>query len=138
VSVVEALLIIQYSVLVARSGYRVHRKCSGIKGSLYKVMKTFVSRSCVNAVTGAGCTSVDIGVNANLELVDKFYSSGYMLSVYGDANAVVETRIQIGQNEFRQLVPLLTNKDISIKTNKMISGSASKRDWPSLTIHGTP
>jgi len=26
----------------------------------------------VNPVTGAGCTSVDIGVNANLELVDKF------------------------------------------------------------------
>jgi len=47
----------------------VHRKCSGIKGSMYKVMKTFVCRGCANPVTGTRCTSRDIGVNANLELV---------------------------------------------------------------------
>jgi len=50
----------------------VHRKYSGIKGSIYKVMKTFVCRGCVNPVTSTGGTSVDISVNANLELVDKF------------------------------------------------------------------
>ena len=50
----------------------VHRKCSGIKGSMYKVMKTFICRHCMIQVTDTGCTSVDIGVNANLELVDKF------------------------------------------------------------------
>jgi len=33
-----------------------------------------------------------------------------MLSVDGDADAAMETRIQIGWNKFRQLVPLLTNK----------------------------
>jgi len=46
-----------------------NRKCSGIKGSMCKVMKTFVCRGCVNPVTGTGRTSVDVGVNANLELV---------------------------------------------------------------------
>jgi len=35
-----------------------------------KVNKSFVSRGCVNPVTGTGCTSVDIGVSAYLELVD--------------------------------------------------------------------
>jgi len=35
----------------------------------------------MNPVTGTGHTSVDIGVNANLELVDKFCYSGDMLSV---------------------------------------------------------
>ena len=39
---------------------------------MYKVMKTFVSRDCMNPVTGTGCTSVDIGGDVNLELVDKF------------------------------------------------------------------
>ena len=29
----------------------VHRKCSGIKGSIYKVMKTFICRGCMNPVT---------------------------------------------------------------------------------------
>jgi len=82
------------------------RKCSGIKVSMY--------RGCINPVTGRGSTSVDIGVNANLELVDKFCYLGDMLSVDGDADASVETRIRIGWNKFRQLVPLLTNKDISL------------------------
>jgi len=30
----------------------------------------------------------------------------------GDADAVVDARIGIGWNKFRQLVPLLTNRDI--------------------------
>jgi len=34
----------------------VHRKCSCIKGSMYKLMKTFVCRDCVNPVTGTGGT----------------------------------------------------------------------------------
>jgi len=68
----------------------------------------------MNPVTGTGCTSVDIGGDANLELVDKFCYLGNMLSVDGDADAAVETRIRIGWNKFRQLIPLLTNKDISL------------------------
>jgi len=39
---------------------------------MYKVMKTFICTGCTNPVIGTGCTSVDIGDNANLELVDKF------------------------------------------------------------------
>jgi len=89
----------------------VHRKCSGKKGSMYKVMTKFLCRGCTNPVTGTGRTSVDIGVNANLELMDRFGHLGDMLSVDGDADAAVETRIRIGLNKFRQLVPLLTNKD---------------------------
>jgi len=76
----------------------VHRKCSSIKGRMYKLMKTFVCRGCVNAVTGTGCTSVEIGVNANLGLVDKFCCLGDMLSVDRDADAPVEIRIRIGWN----------------------------------------
>jgi len=42
---------------------------------------------------GTGCTNVDIGVNANLELLDKFCYLGDMLSVDGDDDAAVENRI---------------------------------------------
>jgi len=38
----------------------------------------------------------------------------HLVSVDGDADAALETRIRIGWNKFRQLVPLLTNKDISL------------------------
>jgi len=37
-----------------------------------------------------------------------------MLSVDGDADAVVEARIRVGWNKFRQLVPLLSNRVISL------------------------
>ena len=90
----------------------VHKKCSGTKGRMSKVGKSFIYRGCLNPVTSAGHTSVDIGASAKLELVDKFCYLGDMLSVDGDA--AVETTIRIGWNKFRQLVPLLTNKDVSL------------------------
>ena len=39
---------------------------------------------------------------------------GDMLSVDGDADAAAEARIRIDWNKFRLLVPLLTNKDVSL------------------------
>ena len=79
-----------------------HKKCSGIKGSMSKVAKSFICRGCLNPVTSAVRTSVDIGASAKLELVDKFCSLGDMLSVDGDADAAVEARIRIGWNKFSQ------------------------------------
>ena len=62
---------------------------------MLKVAKSFICRGCLNPVTSAGRTSVDIGASAKLELVDKFCD---MLSVDGDADAAVEARIRIGWN----------------------------------------
>ena len=39
----------------------VHKKCSGIKGSMSKVAKSFICTGCLNPVTSAGRTSVYIG-----------------------------------------------------------------------------
>ena len=113
----------------------VHKKCSGIKGSMSKV--AFICRGCLNPVTSAGRTSVDTGASAKLELVDKFCYLGDMLSVDGDADAAVEARIRIGWNKFRRLVQLLTNKDVSLimrgrlysscVRNSMLHGSET---WP--------
>jgi len=59
---------------------------SVIEGSIYKVMNSFLCRDCV---TSTGSTSVDIGDNANLVLVDKFCYFGDMLSVDRYADAAV-------------------------------------------------
>ena len=77
-------------------------------------MNSFICKGCLNPVNNRDRTSIHIGDSANLELVDKFCYLGDMLSVDGVANAAVEARIQIRWNKFRQLVPLLTNKDISL------------------------
>jgi len=42
----------------------------------------------VNPVSGTECTSVDIGLNASLELVDKFCYLGDMLNVDGDSRCI--------------------------------------------------
>jgi len=76
---------------------------------------------------------VDIGASAKLELVDKFYYLSDMLSVDGDADAAVEARIQIGWNKFRQLVPLLTNKDVSLNMRGRLYSSCVR----SSMLHGS-
>jgi len=64
-------------------------------------------------------------------------SLGDMLSVDGDADAAVEARMGIGWNKFRQLVPLLTNSDISlIRRGRLYSSCVRSRmlrgseTWP--------
>jgi len=54
---------------------------SGIKGSMSKVAKSFICIGCLNPVTSAGRTSVDIGASAKLELVYKFCYLGDMLCI---------------------------------------------------------
>ena len=56
-----------------------------------------------------------------------------MLSVDGDADAAVETRIQIGWNKFRQFVPLLTNRDISLIRRGRLYSSCVR----SSMLHGS-
>ena len=62
---------------------------------MVKVIKSFTCKGCLNPVTSARRTSVDIGASANLELVDMFCYLGDMLSVEGDADAAVEARIRV-------------------------------------------
>jgi len=87
---------------------------------MYKVMKIFLCTCCKNQLIGTGRTSADFVVKANLELVDKFCYLGDVFSIDIDANAAVETRIQIGWNKFRQLVPVLTNKNISLIEREIV------------------
>ena len=57
-----------------------------------------------------------------------------MLSVDGGADAAVEARIRIGWNKFRQLVPLLTNKDVSLIMRGRLYYSSCVR---SSMLHGS-
>ena len=65
------------------------------------------------AGTAANLTYITI-ITITIALQYLYCYLGDMLSVDRDADAAVETRIRIGWNKFRQLVPLLTNKDISL------------------------
>ena len=60
-----------------------------------KVAKSFICRGCLNPVTSAVRTSVDIGATAKLELVDKFCYLGDMLSVDGDADVLWRPELEL-------------------------------------------
>ena len=51
----------------------------------------------------------------------------------GDADAAVEARIRIGWNKFRQLVPLLPNKDVSLIMRGRLYSSCVR----SSMLHGS-
>jgi len=53
-----------------------------------KVAKSFIYRGCLNPVTSASRTIVDIGASVK-ELLDKFCYLGDKLSVDGDADAAL-------------------------------------------------
>jgi len=94
-------------------------------------MKSFVCRGCMNPVTSTGRTSVDIGVNANLQLVDKFFRwhvecKWRCWCSCGDQNSN-------WWNKFRQLVPLLINKDISL----IVRGRLYSSCVQSSMLHGS-
>jgi len=111
----------------------VHGRCSGIKGGMYKVVKSFVCGGCVNPVTGTGRTGVDIGGDAGLELVDGFCYLGDVLGVDGDADAAVETGVRVGWRRFRRLVPLLASRDISLTVRGRLCSSCVR----SSMLHGS-
>ena len=124
----EVLVVIQYSELVVRSG---HKTNIVLRRAACIVMKSFVCRGGLNPVTS--CTCLDIGASANLDVVDKFCYLGDMLSVDGDADAAVEARVRIGWNKFRQLVPLLTSRDISLVRRGRLYSSCVR----SSMLHGS-
>ena len=76
---------------------------------------------------------MDIGDVVSLELVDQFCYLGDMLSVDGDADAVFEARVHQRSDKFRQLVPLLTNKDVSL----LMSGKLHRSCGHSCMLHGS-
>ena len=59
--------------------------------------------------------------------MDEFCYLGNMLSIDDDADAAVETRIRTGWNKLRQLVPLLSNKDISMTLRKIVQQLCAKQ-----------
>jgi len=60
---------------------------------MIKVSKSFACRGCTDQRVSVDRTSMDIDDGASLEVVDKFYYKGDMLSVDGDADAAVKARV---------------------------------------------
>ena len=83
----------------------VHAKCSGLKGQLAKASAVADRNNEENAMLA----------RSNLEVVDKFCYLGGMLDAGGGAESSTVTRARNGWKKFKELLPLLTIKAISLK-----------------------
>ena len=92
----------------------VHKKCSGIKG-LLRPDHEFMCARCLGtawAIDEREVSEVEVG-NEKLEVVPEFCYLGDMLSAGGGCKLAAITCCKCAWGEFRQLLPLLTNRPVS-------------------------
>ena len=86
-------------------------KCSGIKGSLAKVVN-FKCKGCCGEITYVPTVEKVNLANCELQVVDKFCYLGDMIDASGGAESIC--RLQCGWKKFRDLLPLLTTKAVPL------------------------
>jgi hypothetical protein len=98
----------------------VHKKCSGVKGSLQSVGCSFLCRRCVDGTTATANTAgevpkgLDIGDGNVVEKVGKFCYLGDMINADGGADSAVVARVRCAWKKFRELAPILAHKGASL------------------------
>ena len=93
----------------------VHKRCSGLSGSLNAV----VGFECSRCVEGLGYGEVkkdmEIELGGKLEWVDKFCYLGDMIGSGGGAEEASRARVRCAWGKFRELSPILTSRGASLK-----------------------
>ena len=95
----------------------VHKKCSGIKGCLQPESEFTCARCLGTARAIDERQSLEVEVaNEKLEVVPEFCYLGDMLSAGGGCELAAITRCKCAWGKFRQLLPLLTNRQVPLLT----------------------
>ena len=104
----------------------VHAKCSGLEGQLAKATNFVCSQCSGGAVADRNNEEKVMLAESNLEVVDKFCYLGDML----DAGDGAESS---GWKKFRELIPLLPTKSISLKVKGELYASCIR----SVMLYGS-
>ena len=103
----------------------VHKKCSGIKGPLTSDLNFRCAR-CLGTAWPADGRLVMIG-EEKLEVTLEFCYLGDMLSAGGGCELASITRCKCAWAKFRQLLPLLANRHLSLLTRGRVYSTCVKR-----------
>ena len=106
------------SIRCTACGSWVHRRCSGVRGSLTAASATFVCKRCMGVMprrstVGDGEELTVAG--QSYEVVTRFCYLGDMLDAGGGSEAAVSARIRGGWRKFRELAPFLTSRAPSLR-----------------------
>ena len=102
----------------------VHKKCSGIQGRLL-CESEFTCARCLGtarAIDGRQSLEVEVG-NEKLEVVPEFCYLGDILSAGGSCKLAAITRCKCAWGKFRQLLPLLANRQVPLLTRGKVYSS---------------
>jgi len=104
------------SIRCNKCGFLVHRRCSGVKGSLVKVEETFVCKSCERpAETRQSYNEGHAGTLVNgIETVQSFCYLGDVLQSDGGCDIAVTERVRKGWFKFRELSGVLCNRRLPL------------------------
>ena len=107
----------------------VHKKCSGIKGSLNSDIKFRCARCLGTArpVDGRLVKEVVIGDEKLEKVVPEFCYLGDMLSTGGRCELTSIARCKCAWANFRQLLPLLANRHLSLLTRGRVYSTCIRR-----------
>ena len=118
----------------------VNKKCSGIKGHLLHESE-FTCARCLGtarAIDGRQSLEVEVGN----EVVPEFCYLGDMLSAGGGCELAAITRCKCAWGKFRQLLPLLTNRQVPLLTRGKVYSSCVRsvrlhaaETWARRQIH---
>lgn len=110
------------SILCTGCDKWVHRRCSGIVGSLTAASQTFVCRRCRGQVPQQDTADLEgITIDGDTyEPVNTFCYLGDTLDANGGADAAITARIRSGWKKFRELSPFLTSKAPPLKLKGVV------------------
>jgi hypothetical protein len=114
----------------------VHKKCSGVSGSLVSIVD-FCCKKCVegNQTQTQVQTARDLvlGPGEKLECVDKFCYLGDMLGSGGGVEVATRARVRCAWAKFRELAPILTVRGASLK----VKGKVYRTYVRSVLVYGS-
>ena len=110
------------SILCSLCKHYIHKRCSGLKGRL-KEDPNYVCPACISPTVQTPPLEFIVD-GSNLELVPTFCYLGDMIGDSCGCFDAITARIKSAWKKFRELLPILTNKSISLKSRGRVFQSA--------------
>ena len=119
------------SVLCSQCSFWIHKKCSGVIGSLSDNPE-YICPCCqgtAHRIDGRPINEVFVD-KVKIDIVPSFCYLVDMLSADSDCDLAVTTRCLVAWGKFRKLLTILTSKYVSLKTcRKLFFLDSQKMQW---------
>ena len=111
------------SILCKGCNKWVHKRCSGVKGALARVVESFRCRRCLRGIAQA---MLEAGMTSGIEKVGRFVYVGDKLNSDGGCLSAVTTRVRVGCMKLKELSGVLCGRSWSLRMKGRVNRSCVK------------